>query len=97
MGVVDGCTDHLRIVKRVGIFLSTLAEPSHQLAYGRNSGRRINLLFRLADALADPRKISKLHECNPFDGGSARERADCTLCDASLLAEHGMADQSLIR
>jgi hypothetical protein len=23
----------------VGIFLSTLAEPSHQLAYGRNTGR----------------------------------------------------------
>src|SRR5262245_45755229 len=58
---IDRRADHPWIFERVGIFLATPREPPHQIAHRRDAGRQFDLLLGLADALAHPRKVQKLH------------------------------------
>src|SRR5690606_17276393 len=61
MGPVDGGTDDLRILECVGVFVATLGKPGHQVANRRDAGRQLDILLRLADALAHPCEVEKLH------------------------------------
>src|SRR5581483_9130190 len=71
VAMVDRSADHFRILESVSIFFAAPGEPGHQLADRGNVCRRIETLFRLAQALAHPGKIQKLHAssrvkwCNP--------------------------------
>src|SRR5579862_9238998 len=53
--------NHFRILEGVGIFLAAARQPRHEVADGGNRGGDLDLLFRLADALAHPGKIADLH------------------------------------
>src|SRR5262249_57858379 len=57
---VDGGADHLRILERVGIFLTATAEPGHEIGDRGDARRRLDLLLRLADPPPPPREIAKL-------------------------------------
>src|SRR5882724_5889228 len=57
MGAVDRRADHLRVLERMGIFLAAQREPAHEVGDRRDRGRRLDLLLRLADALAHPGEI----------------------------------------
>src|SRR3954454_22985599 len=61
VGLVDRRADDLRVFRRIGVFLTAPAQPGHEIADRAHAGRRIDLLLRLADALAHPRKINELH------------------------------------
>src|SRR5262245_17245918 len=54
MGAVEGGADHLRILERAGIFVAAGAQPGDEIGDGGDGGRRLDLLLRLADALAHP-------------------------------------------
>src|SRR6516165_4801482 len=60
MGAIDRGADHLRIFEGVGVFLATLAEPSHEIGDCRDTCGEFDLLLGLADALAHPGEIAKL-------------------------------------
>src|SRR5215467_6416917 len=60
MGAVDRGADHFRVFEGVGIFGAAPAEPIHQIADRRDALRRLDLLFRLADAFADPGEVTQL-------------------------------------
>src|SRR5262245_42648994 len=61
MGAVDCRADDLRILERMRVLVAALGEPGHQVADGRDSGRQLDVLLRLADALAHPCEIDELH------------------------------------
>src|SRR3954471_12606076 len=61
VGMVDGRADHLRIFERMRIVLAAPAEPGHQVADSSDASRYFDVFLRLADPLAHPRKIQKLH------------------------------------
>src|SRR5262245_15097055 len=61
VGAIDRRTDHLRVVKRMGVFFATPGQPGHQLADGLDAGRRLDRLVRLADPLAHPGEVQDLH------------------------------------
>ena len=61
-------------------------KPGHQLADGRNTGGRIDLFLRLADALAHPGEIQKLH-ASSWSGGAAPPADNPSRYRASASAE----------
>src|SRR3954447_25494636 len=61
MGTVDRGTDHLWVLERVRVLLTAAAKPGHEIGDSRDARGRLDLLLRLADALAHPGEIAKLH------------------------------------
>jgi hypothetical protein len=61
VSMIYGRADDFRILECVGILFVAPGQPSHQLIDRSNTGRRIEPLFRLAQPLAHPGKIEKLH------------------------------------
>src|SRR5579885_2420465 len=61
MRSVDGDANELRAFERLRIFLAAGGEPGHEVCDCRTRRRRIDDFFALADALAHPGEIQKLH------------------------------------
>src|SRR3989442_2534545 len=61
VALIDRGADHPGIFERVGVFLAALREPPDEIADRRDARRRLDLLLRLADALAHPGKVADLH------------------------------------
>src|SRR3954447_6763574 len=61
VGLVDRGADDLRVLERIGVFLTASAQPGHEIADRAHAGWRIDLLLRLADAFAHPGEINQLH------------------------------------
>src|SRR4051794_7810752 len=51
MIAVDGCTDHVRVLERVGVFLAAPRKPRDQFTDRPHRRRRIDLFLGFADAL----------------------------------------------
>src|SRR6185436_18767042 len=60
VGPVESHADHLGPRKRLRIFGTAIAEPSHQLLGGLDSCRHVERLLDLADLLAHPGEVQNL-------------------------------------
>src|SRR6185369_15283063 len=61
MRMVDRGADDLGVLECVGILLAASGQPRHEVANCAHIGRRIDLLLRLADALAYPGEVQQFH------------------------------------
>jgi hypothetical protein len=62
MGAVDGGADHLAVLEGVGVLLAATGEPiSSARRTVAIAARRLDLLLRLADALAHPGEIANFN------------------------------------
>ncbi len=62
VALIDRATDHVRIFECIGIALTPVGEPRHQIADRRDAIGRIDIFFSLADALTHPGEITNLHK-----------------------------------
>src|SRR6516225_3142176 len=62
VALIDRATDHVRIFECIGIALTLVGEPRHQIADRRDAIGRIDIFFGLADALTHPGEITNLHK-----------------------------------
>ena len=58
--LIDRATDHVRIFECIGIALTPVGEPRHQITDRRDAVGRIDIFFGLADVLTHPGEITNL-------------------------------------
>src|SRR3954468_14145044 len=75
MRAVDCGADHLGVLERVGVLLAASGKPRDEFTDRAHASRRIDLLFRLADALAHPGEVEHLQDISP-QSNAARPRGN---------------------
>src|SRR5262245_8670087 len=58
---VDRCSDDVRVLERVGIFLAALRQPRNEVADRAHARRWLDLFLGLSDPFTHPREVEKLH------------------------------------
>ena len=65
VALIDRATDYVRIFECIGIALTPVGEPRHQITDRRDAIGRIDIFFGLADTLTHPGEITNLQRRRP--------------------------------